>query len=447
MAHQPTVPRRRGVIRRASVLIAAGLFGAGCSQSSNLSSAPSSTRPPAPVAPTTPPLVPAPPLTPSTIPAPAPPKDSKTSTKNTTKANSPAKTAQAPAPTQPPVVTQPGSADNSASNSQDIGSGACGLTAAPAAGSSTVTFVKDGRLFEVTTDGLTVCLKQLDAGEDGIPLWGPGGDKVLLNPSVLFDAKGARPTGFVAGNSGVRWSMATGKSLIAPAVKDGKLLKRLAGKADSRQDISFLTAHDATAYHPGGMHIFASGPGPEGNGLYIASNLGKDPRMIAQILEPTTKIIEIAAANDGKGVVFVHDHGSFRHVHRLQLPDLELTDLIETPAVISGLALSPGGRVAYTAGECGNSTAQLVTDPGSTVDLNQGPLAGKPTFVVGWIDDAHLLVGSGSKCSGPVDGFVVAADQPAFVEPVALGVDHLAVRTAVGQVGQLPGEIVAQAPG
>ena len=340
-----------------------------------------------------------------------------------------------------------GNNGNTAGTDSGKDTGGCALTGPPPAGSGTVTYVRDGRLWELGGQG-EVCLHKLRDSEAGQPLWSPDGKRVLLNPSIMLNDTGVHNTGYVAENNGVSWSMPTGKSLIAPAVKDGKLLKRNAGDPGSRKDITFALPTVAAAYHPAGMHIFASGNGPEGAGLYIASNLGTSPRMIAQLNDPSTRIVEIAAPLSGDAVMFIHDHGNgLFHLHRLSLPDLDLTDVLTEQQPVAKLRLGPTGAFAVRLGDCSGKTVTRV-GAGTDATLDQGPLAGTSNEPIGWLDDHTVVVGvRDSGCSGPLDVYTVDVGNPAGAIRVAQGVDAAAVRMKVGKVGQLPGDIEAQAPG
>lgn len=323
------------------------------------------------------------------------------------------------------------------------------MTPPPAPGTSVLTFVRDGRLAELSGGGER-CLHEIGPGEMGRPAWSPDGTRVLLNPSRMLDANnGVSDTGFFPENDKARWSMPTGKSIIAPAVKDGSLIKRLAGNASSRSDITFLMPTEAVAYHPAGKHIIASGFGPQGAGLYLASNLGKDPRLIAQLTDEQTHITEIVAPPAGNEVVFVHDHGSFSHVHRLSLPDLALTDLLLIDGDVSHLVVMGDGAVAVRSGSC--------AEPGGTVIVHLGPdtpdvdlasvMPGQSLVAVGELDGQLVVEARPQGCTGPASVALVDLGNPAAFMVAAVNVDSAAVRGTTPTVGELPGEVDAQAPG
>ena len=131
--------------------------------------------------------------------------------------------------------------------------------------------------------------------------WSPAGDRVLLNSVTVFDGTQALPSGYFSTNTRVTWSYPTGKALIAPAVADNHLLWRTAGQPETRTDISFLERTDIARYHPAGRNIFAAGQAADGTaGLFVAGNRGENPRLIAQLDQPTTVITEIAPDPSGR---------------------------------------------------------------------------------------------------------------------------------------------------
>ncbi len=324
----------------------------------------------------------------------------------------------------------------------------CAMTPVPPAGSLTI--VRDGQVLELD-GGVERCLHRIGPDEAGRPVWSPDGTRLLLNPARMLAADGTvADTGYLTANAGVHWSMPTGKSLIAPAVKDGRLLKRLAGNAASRLDITFAEPTDAVAYHPAGTHIFASGVGPQGPGLYLATNIGRSPRLLAALQDPASRITEIAAPVDGASVVFVHDHGDLSHLHRLSLPDLTLTDAVTTPSKLSHVVLLASGDVAVRQGDCaGPGTTVVSRVDGSTLDL-AGVLPSTSVLPVGEL--GGLLVvevrDPAVGCAGPASVALVDLNtEPPTTSTVAELVDAAAVRAPTPAVGELPGDINSQAPG
>lgn len=267
---------------------------------------------------------------------------------------------------------------------------------------------------------------------------------MLLGSNLVLDGQGRRDTGFLATNSELRWSYPTGKALIAPAVKDGALLWRSAADAGSRLDISFLADTKVAEYHPAGKNIFAAGVDANGMaGLFVASNRGENVRPVALVEDQATSITEIAADASGSLLYFVHNHGSFAHVHQVQLPDLALTDLAQVDGSVDHLTVSTKAQsgVAFRVGDCAATTRTVASRFGETFEVGVGtPLAGLSTTPVGWIEADRLVVAARTAgCDGPADLWIVSLDGDATL--IVSGVENAAVRAAVTAFGELPNDL------
>ena len=327
--------------------------------------------------------------------------------------------------------------------------GAC-VFSAPT-GAAEVTFEVGTRLYRVTPGGApTSCLTELTLDDVGPLKWSPAGDRVLLNSATVFDGSQALTTGYLSTNTGVTWSYPTGKALIAPAVADQHLLWRTAGQPGTRTDISFLDRTDVAAYHPAGKNIFAAGQAPDGTaGLFLASNRGANPRLIAQLDQPSTVITEIAPDSSGASVSFVHDHGNgMFHVHTLDLPSLVLTDLTMASEPIAKLSVgtTAGSPIAWRIGACAGLTRTQFWNGGALVD-QPAAFATLSTEPVGWLDPQQLVVSvRGSGCTGPSDLWIWNTATSAAI-PLISGVDNVAIRSVLTTFGELPGDINSAAPG
>jgi len=327
--------------------------------------------------------------------------------------------------------------------------GACVF--APPTPAAEITFETGTRLYGINPgDGVTSCLSELTLDDVGPFQWSPGGDRVLLNSITVFDGTQALQSGYFASNTRVRWSFPTGKALIAPAVADNHLLWRTAGQPGTRTDISFLERTDVATYHPAGRNIFAAGQAADGTaGLYVASNRGENPRLIAELDEPTTTITEIAPDPSGTRVYFVHDHhnGTF-HIHALDMPGLTLTDITEVTEPIAKVTVgtTPGAALAWRIGACSGLTRSQISN-GTAVADQPAAFAAQSTEPVGWLDPQQLVLSvRATGCTGPSDLWVwnVAT---AAATPLVTGVDNAAVRSILTSFGELPNDINNAAPG
>ncbi len=359
-----------------------------------------------------------------------------------------------PSNTVPPTtVTTPATttvaAEVAPASTMVLPTGACVFSAPPP--TSEVTFEVGTRLYTVNpANGTSSCLTELTLDNVGPLQWSPAGDRVLLNSVTVFDGSRALPSGYFATNSQVSWSYPTGKALIAPAVADNHLLWRTAGQPATRTDISFLARTDVAAYHPAGRNIFAAGQASDGTeGLFVASNRGKNPRLIARLDEPNSVITEIRPDPSGSRVYFIHDHrdGTF-HLHAIDLPALIITDVATFTEPVARLTVSSaaGAPIAARVGDCSGLTRSQVFDAGAAVD-QPAAFAALSTEPIGWLDARQLVLSArASGCAGPSDLWIWNT-ATAAATPLITGVDNAAIRSVLGAFGELPGDINNAAPG
>ncbi len=351
-------------------------------------------------------------------------------------------------PTQAATTTIATSVEQIATSTIALPAGACVFS--PPNPASAVTFEVGTRLYSVVPGNAATCLTELTLDNVGPIQWSPTGDRVLLNSVTVFDGTQALPSGYFSSNTRVRWSYPTGKALIAPAVADNHLLWRTAGQPETRTDISFLERTDLAAYHPAGRNIFAAGQASDGRaGLFIASNRGENPQLIAQLDQPSTVITEIAPDTSGSRVYFVHDHrnGTF-HVHALDLPALVLTDVIQATEPVAKLTVgtTANSAIAWRLGDCSALTRTQIASAGVVAD-QPAAFAALSTEPVGWLDPQQLVLSvRPTGCAGPSDLWVYNIVSLA-ASPLVTGVDNAAIRSVLTSFGELPGDISNTAPG
>jgi hypothetical protein len=183
--------------------------------------------------------------------------------------------------------------------------------------------------------------------------------------------------------------------------------------------------------------------------LFVASNRGANPRLIAQLDTPSTRITEIGPDPSGSRVYFVHDHGNGTfHVHALDLPALTLTDVVEVASPIAKLTVgtTPSSAIGWRVGDCSGLTRTQVFNSGAVVD-QPAAFAALSTEPVGWLDPQQLVLSvRATGCAGPSDLWIwnIATSAAA---PLVSGVDTAAVRSVLATFGELPGDINSAAPG
>lgn len=358
-----------------------------------------------------------------------------------------------PSNTVPPTTTTVTVATTapagSATSTIALPAGACVFS--PPGATAEVTFEIGTRLYSINPgSGTSGCLSELTVDNVGPLQWSPAGDRVLLNSVTVFDGTQALPTGYFATNTRVSWSYPTGKALIAPAVADNHLLWRTAGQPETRTDISFLDRTDVARYHPAGRNIFAAGQAADGTaGLFVAGNRGENPRLIAQLDQPTTVITEIDPDPSGSRVYFVHDHGNGTfHVHALDLPALTLTDVTQVTEPVAKLTVgtTPSSAIGWRLGACSGLTRTQITGAQGVVD-QPAAFASLSTEPLGWLDAQQLVLSVRTTgCTGPSDLWLWNTATSA-ASPLINGVDTAAIRSVLTSFGELPNDINNAAPG
>jgi hypothetical protein len=271
---------------------------------------------------------------------------------------------------------------------------------------------------------------------------------VLIGGATVAGDFGARQTGYFAENRSVTWSAPTGKALLAPSVRDGGLVWRSADDPGDRLDVSFLTDTVAAAYHPSGKGIAAIGVDENGSaGVYLASNRGENREQLTFLEDPSTAITELAWDGAGTSLMFIHDHGNFHHVHRLQIDGLVLTDIAEEPGLADMLTSSTveGGGVAWR--QILDGAVMVRADFGAgaveTYPASDPAMTAEPA---GWVG-GELLVVERRADDPTAPGTLWAWSGGTSVRQLATGIDRAAARSALGPYAELPGEITQQAVG
>jgi hypothetical protein len=256
--------------------------------------------------------------------------------------------------------------------------------------STTVTFVRDGRLLEVTPDGGLRCLQELPGATRTLS-WAPTGGRALVDGGLVLEGGQIVDTGARGPVTG-GWTWPTGLRFVQAA---GDQLTKVESDGSGVIDISFLSEHGAATYHPDGLHLVVAGSGTaraefydEGEivveewtqtGLFLVRNDGTDEQVWIDTVD--ARITDVAFSADGTRLTFIADHGDTRDLHSFDLPEMIfetpdgeriLTALPEDPellepqyqtvGVLSDLVIDPRDphRVMVTEGSCGAGGVELV---------------------------------------------------------------------------------------
>jgi hypothetical protein len=267
-----------------------------------------------------------------------------------------------------------------------------------------LTFVLGGQLFVAKRNSnVARCVLEIERPLDLD--WGPRGDRVHFGDLRRYE--GAQVVSLEDTAESISWSRPTGRAIVY--VSEGRLMK-IEAFGDEPQDISFLSDHDEVVYHPAGTHIAVTGTADDGTyGLWLATNLGKEPQLLA-IGEDALRIFSLSFAHDGTTLYYAAEHEDRYDVHSLRLAlqdeegkvrDAELGTLDSAPTEMGDVVASEFAAdfVAYSVGSCEEGKSTRVWD-GAVTELG-GELEGLSTEPVGWLPGGQLLVlARSSGCDG-----------------------------------------------
>ena len=311
-----------------------------------------------------------------------------------------------------------------------------------------VTWVQDGQLRALADGATPTCL--LDGVDGASPLaWSSDAARVLLDPATSATAKGKRATGFDPMMSSVVLSAPKGTATIAVDPVTHRLIRH--GSDGSVTDISFLASTDEAIYHPGGTRIVAVGTDASGHyGIWLSSNLGKEPKQVLSVADPTTPVTNLTFNADGTQLYFIHGF-----VHQLIFDGLVLNEVGKANRGEANLVVSTleGPAAAWGIGPCDATGSVLMTSLILPQPTELRTMTGSP-FVdgdvslqpVGWLSGYRLVLAvRPSGCDGPADLWVWSAVDG--FHHIAHGALAPAVRLARSGYRDLPDVIDQAAPG
>jgi len=307
-----------------------------------------------------------------------------------------------------------------------------------------VTFISEGRLIAVSPTGENRrCLAELadlsPIGADALR-WNATGDRVLVSGRALSTELAA--TRKLAPSGEAAWSRPTGTSVVW--LDDGKLVKR-SSFGGRPADISFLARHDAVTYHPAGTHIATSGKGENGSyGLYIATNLGTEPQLIARG-EAANFISNLQFSEDGRFLHYDARHGPRNwHLHRLSMGDdpvLETIDKGADPYEYVVSPIFPHELAWFEVGDCVAGEPGRFDNEFSKFQIPE-EMRAKNIHPIGWVTPSKLVVRVATTgCSTAQPGDVYVLSQRAA--PVLIAEENhgsVAVRMKMPPPPPPPGE-------
>jgi hypothetical protein len=284
----------------------------------------------------------------------------------------------------------------------------CAAKAPPAP--ATVAFVANGNAWALDPrTGRLWCV--FGARRPGPFVWGPRGDRALL-ADLEVKSFGGGPSRPAADARPVAssWGRPIGKSIVFVGRGRRALLKTHPAGGGSR-DVTPIrgVTYERVVYHPSGLAFAFVVQRGERESVWMSSNLGKDPRRLVHG-RFHTGFDALAFTQDGRTLYFAAQHGD-THVDLHSIP---AGGASEAPVVWRGgpyetvneIHPGLGSEVAFTVGRsCTTRRAVIVT-----LQYPKGKDAlpdADRSRVVGWIDDAHVLVAAGG-CGEPLDLYSVS---------------------------------------
>lgn len=277
--------------------------------------------------------------------------------------------------------------------------------------SATVAFVANGAAWALSpAGGRLTCL--FTARRPGPFAWGPRADRALL-AHLEVKSVGKAPTRPPTDVSPAApsWGRPIGKSIVFVGNGGRSLLKAHPG-GGGFTDVTPLpnARYERVVYHPSGLAFAFVAKQNGRESVWISTNLGKDPRQLVHG-RFHTGFDALAFSRDGMTLYFGAQHGD-THVDLHSIPAAGAT---EAPLVWRGgpyervTEIHPGGAgdLAFTAGRsC--ETERAIIDTVAKPEGRDALPGHERSRALGWIDDAHVLVGTG-ECGERLDLYSVSA--------------------------------------
>lgn len=327
--------------------------------------------------------------------------------------------------------------------SPEIVGDTCEIGAAPDLGTPPViTYVAGGSLFQLSADAASArCLAAIKSTDLQPMLWSPFADRLLINPSALYDAAGRHKTNFAVEQKGIAWSM-DGTMLLAPA-GDGSLNRRSVGVSNSRVRLGTIAVARAAVFHPDAATVVAGGENDNGRAVLAMSDVrGRNARELVRFGDGV-KISAVNVSASGERIA-VGLGGTLNAVRIVELPTLDVRTVIEADVPIVAV-MQLDDVVVAEVGSCAGSTSVRINNGSLTIDLNAGdPFVGRSNQPVGFLNGLLLVISRPSGCTAPGDLWAVNPIDPTIPELLVSGVENAALRAAPNFPAGLPEGIPAE---
>lgn len=320
----------------------------------------------------------------------------------------------------------------------------CELTAAPPSGASTLTYSIGGSILELSADATKAsCIIDNVIPPTGEVIWSPGGASLLVGPATMRNIFGAFPTGLDDADTTVRWASPTGEYLVS-IDKNGRLDRRQAGVARSRQSLYVMQQTSTVTAHPAGEHLMIGGTARDKSvGIWIATLEGRSSRPIVTIPTADAAVTEISIGSSADQFGFIATVGDRSEVFIGRLPELTLARVLDVRVPLAALTQSASGALAVHVGACDDRTTTQIFTGGTMVDVTMsGTLATKSTTPVGWLDANRLIVLARDRgCEGPGDLWQINLANTDAPELLVSAVDRVAIRQGPVSAAPIAGNL------
>jgi hypothetical protein len=315
------------------------------------------------------------------------------------------------------------------------------------AASQIVTFAAEGRVWALDpSSGELSCLL---ATHDPEPfLWGPQSDRVLLGGLRVagwHDARSYPPSGVRPTTAG--WGHPVGLAVVYAVPGGTKPLKFFMDTGETETLTGMPSGrYLAIAYHPTGLALgFILDHGGT-QSIWLSTNEGQQPKRLV-FTDTGTTFSDLTFSADGQDLIYMAHHSEgYSHLHTIDLAKPDVINSVWKGPVgeyVRTVDPSPDDQLfAVTEGRtCQEDHAALLIG-GNGAERPLLPDVAGPTSVLGWIDDATVLVGSGG-CGSPMSVYEVSAALSVPAQLLVSGVSVAASRApAPTTPATLPREVL-----
>jgi hypothetical protein len=273
----------------------------------------------------------------------------------------------------------------------------------------------------------------VDSAAPGPFLWGPLGDRVLLDGfqvAGLLKSPSYAPTGVEP--AAADWGHPVGIAIVYSGDQAGKPQKFFLESGDTETLTGLPTARYLdVAYHPSGLALAFILERNGSQSIWFSNNEGKDAKRLV-FTQEGTKFTDLSFSPDGSSLLYVAEHAEgYPEFHSIDLtrPGTLLSRWKGTVGqYVRSFSQAPSGKgLAVNLGKsCGASVATILD--GATTDHRALPKEDGPTTALGWLDPRTVLVGADGCHGEGMNLYAVDFHKGGSSQPLVTGIDAAASR-------------------